>query len=131
MSSYIMKAIKGEVPVFFEGYERDGRDFIYVDDINDFHLMCLESTDVNNKMFRLGRGESVPIKEVWEGIKKITNSDLVPVIKPGPEGHIPVMTCADVSDAAKIGWHAKTSLEDGLRAQFEYIKGEFAKGNIK
>jgi UDP-glucose 4-epimerase len=131
ISSYILKTLKSEAPIFFEGYERDGRDFIYVDDINDFHLMCLGNEEVNNKIFRLGRGESVPIKEVWEEVKKITNSSLTPIVKPGPEGHIPVMTRADVSDAVKVGWHAKTPLEDGLRAQFEYLKQEFAKGNIK
>ncbi len=131
MSSYLIKAMKGEAPVFYEGYERDGRDFIYVDDINDFHLMCIESNDVNNKIFRLGRGESVSIETLWGMVKKITSSDLVPVVKPGPVGHIPVMTCADVSEASKVGWHAKTSLEDGLRTQFAYLKAELAKGNIK
>jgi len=131
MSSYLIKAIKGEAPVFYEGYERDGRDFIYVDDINDFHLMCIESDAVNSNVFRLGRGESVSIQALWEAVKKIANSDLVPVVKPGPVGHVPVMTCADVSEAAKVGWRAKTSLEDGLRSQFEYIKAELAKGNIK
>jgi len=130
MSSYIIKALRGEPPVLFEGYERDGREFIYVDDINDFHLQCLDDDRVDNKLFRLGTGESTSIENVWKAVQKISGANLTPVVKPGPIGHVPVMTLADVADVNAIGWKAKTSLEDGIRAQFEYIKGELAKGNI-
>jgi len=43
---------------------------------------------------------------------------------------VPTLTCADISDAAAIGWHPKTSLEEGLHAQYEYLKGEFGKEKI-
>jgi UDP-glucose 4-epimerase len=118
-------------PTFYEGYEKDGRDFIYVDDINDFHLLCLKDDRVNNRLFRLGTGKTSSIQEVWETVQKVSGSKLEPIVRPGPAGHRPVQTRADVTEAASVGWQAKTSLEDGLRAQFEYIKSEFAKGNIK
>jgi UDP-glucose 4-epimerase len=131
MTDFILKAFRKESPVFYEGYERDGRDFIFVDDINDFHLLCLTTGAVNNRLFKIGTGQSSSIKEIWDTIKKIMESDLEPVVKPGPAGHIPVMTKADVSETASIGWRAKTSLEEGLRVQIAFLKGEIAKGNIK
>ncbi|HEY5220734.1 MAG TPA: NAD-dependent epimerase/dehydratase family protein [Candidatus Paceibacterota bacterium] len=131
MTAFILKAFKGEPPVFYEGYERDGRDFIYVDDLSDFHLMCLTNDAVNNKIFRLGTGKSSSIKEVWETIEKVMGVSIEPTIKPGPEGHVPVMTNADTKDAEAVGWHAKTSLEDGLRTQIAFLKAEMEKGNIK
>jgi UDP-glucose 4-epimerase len=131
MTDFILKAFRNESPVFYEGYERDGRDFIFVDDINDFHLLCLTTDEVNNKLFRVGTGQSSSIKEIWETIKKELGTDLEPVVKPGPEGHIPVMTKAEISGTEALGWHAKTSLEEGLRAQIAFLKGEMAKGNIK
>jgi len=131
MSMFIMKAMRGEPPTLYEGYQNDGRDFIYIDDINDFHLLCLDNDGVNNKLFRLGAGKSVSIEKVWETVKSVTGSKLDPIVKPGPAGHTPAMTLADTKEVEKLGWRAKTSLEDGLRAQFEYLKGEFAKGNIK
>ncbi len=131
MTEFILKAFRDEAPVFYEGYERDGRDFIYVDDINDFHLLCLTTDAVNNRLFRIGTGKSSSIKEIWDTIKSVMGSALEPVVKPGPEGHIPVMTKADVSDAASVGWHAKTSLEDGLRAQIAFLESERAKGNVR
>ena len=129
MSDFMLKILNHESPTFYEGYERDGRDFIYVDDINDFHLMCIEDDRVNGKLFRLGTGKTSTIKEVWETLNKIAGSDVKPIVTPGPVGHIPVMTRADASAAQALGWKAKTSLEDGLRAQFEYLKSELSKAN--
>jgi UDP-glucose 4-epimerase len=131
MSALMIKVLKGEQPVLYEGYETNKRDFIYVDDINDFHLVCLEDDRVNNKLFRLGTGRSLSMKEVWEAIKKVTGSTLEPIIKPRSQNDTPTATLADTKEVEKIGWKAKTSLEDGLKAQFEWLKGEFAKGNIK
>jgi UDP-glucose 4-epimerase len=131
MSALMLKVLKNEQPILYEGYEDNKRDFIYVDDVGDFHMLCIEDERTNNKLFRLGAGKSLSIKEVWEAIKKVSDSSLEPVIKPRSAYDIPTATLADVSEAAKLGWKAKTSLEDGLKAQFEYLKGEFAKGNIK
>lgn len=131
MSAFILKILKGEQPILFEGYKENKRDFIYVDDINDFNLLCLENDDVNNKLFRLGTGKSISIEDVWNAVKKISGSNLEPIIKPRLPSDTPTATLADTAETEKIGWRAKTSLEDGLRAQFKYLKSEFAKGNIK
>ncbi len=131
MSALMIKVLKGERPVLYEGYETNKRDFIYVDDVNDFHLMCLEETLVSNKLFRLGTGKSISMKEVWDAVKKVTGSALEPIIKPRMSHDTPTATLADITEAAKLGWRAKTSLEDGLKAQWEWLKGEFKKGNIR
>jgi nucleoside-diphosphate-sugar epimerase len=133
MSKFIVKMLKREQPLLFEDDDKNARDFVYVDDINDFHLLCLEDERVNNRMFRLGSGKSTSMKEVFETIKKIMGSSVEPVVKsrPNDPDFKAAETLADISDAAALGWKPKTSLEDGLRAMVEYLKGEFAKGNIK
>jgi nucleoside-diphosphate-sugar epimerase len=131
MSGLMVKILKNEQPILYEGYENNKRDFIYIDDIQDFHLLCIEDERVNNKLFRLGTGKSLSMKEVWLAVKKITGSSIEPLIKPSFANDIPTATLADTTEAEKIGWKSKTTLEDGLRAQFEYLKEEFAKGNIK
>ncbi len=131
MSALMVKVLRNEQPVLYEGYENNKRDFIYVDDIQDFHLLCIEDDRTNNKLFRLGTGKSLSMKEVWEAVKKVSGSNLSPIIKPLLPGDTPTATLADITEAKKIGWKAKTSLEDGLRAQFEYLKGEFAEGKIR
>lgn len=131
MSALIVKILKNERPILYEGYETNKRDFIYIDDIQDFHLLCIEDDRTNNKLFRLGTGRSISMKEAWDAVKKVSGTTLEPVIKPKLPGDTPTVTLADTREAEKLGWRAKTSLEDGLRAQFEYLRSEFTEGKIK
>jgi UDP-glucose 4-epimerase len=130
MSSFIIKLLKGERPRIYNSVQNTKQDFIYVDDINDFHLQCLDDDRVTDKLFRLGSGKNVFVGEIWDTIRAIAGSDLLPEMVPPPPGFTPASTLADISEAEKLGWHPKTSLENGLRTQFEYLKSEFAKGNI-
>ena len=125
--------MKGEQPLLFSDDDKNLRDFIYVDDINDFHLMAIEDDRVNNKMFRLGSGKSTSMKEVFETIKKIMASSVEPEIKerPNDPDFKAAETLADISDASALSWTPKTSLEQGLTAMVEYLKGEMAAGKIK
>lgn len=129
-SALMIKVLKNEPPVLYEGFENNKRDFIYVDDLNEFQVMCAEDDRVNNKLFRLGTGVSVSMGDLWRAVKKVTGSSLEPAIKPRRPEDTPTVTLADTRAANELGWHPRTSLEGGLKAQFEYIKEEFAKGNI-
>lgn len=131
MSKLIASFLKGERPVIFEGDEENKRDFIYVDDLNDFHMLCLSDDRIKNKMFRLGSGKSASIKEVYEAIVRLMGMKSDPIVKPRPAGDSPVATLADWSEAKAVGWAPKTSLEEGLRLQIEWMREEFKKGNIK
>jgi nucleoside-diphosphate-sugar epimerase len=133
MTKFIVKMMKGESPMLFEDDDKNLRDFIYVDDINDFHLLAIEDDCVNNKMFRLGTGKSSSMKEVFETIKKVMASSVEPEIKPRPNDpdFKAAETLADITDAKALGWTPKTSLEEGLASMAAYLAEEQKKGNIK
>lgn len=133
MSKFIVKLMKGERPLLFEDDDKNTRDFIYVDDINDFHLFAIEDDRVNNKMFRLGSGKSTSMKEVFDTLKKIMASPVEPEVKARPDdiNFKPAETLADTSDAVALGWTPKTSLEEGLSAMVAYLAEEQKRGNIK
>jgi UDP-glucose 4-epimerase len=131
MSAFIIKFLKGEPPVIYEGAERNKRDFIHIEDINNFHLLCITDERTNNRMFRLGSGKNYSVVEIFEAIKKILKADIKPVIKPREKNDIPTETLADISEAKSLGWAPKIELEEGLRGMIEYLKGEFVKGRIK
>ena len=131
MSKFIITLLKGELPVLYEGDDLNKRDFVYVDDVNDFHVLCLEDERVASGVFRIGSGRNYSIEEVYRTITALLGATPAPVYKPRMPGDPPVATLADVSEAKKLGWFPKTSLEDGLRAMIAYIKEEMRKGNIR
>lgn len=130
MSALMMKVLKNERPTLYEGCDENKRDFIYVDDLNDFHLLCLKDDRANNKLFRLGTGKTSSMKEVWEAVKAVSGSVLEPVILPRLPGDTVASTLADIREAEKLGWHPKTPLEGGIKSTIEYLRGEFQKGRI-
>jgi UDP-glucose 4-epimerase len=133
MTKFIIQMLRGDSPVLFDDEEKNARDFIYVDDINDFHVQCIRDDRVNNKMFRLGSGVSTSLAEIFGTLKRVMGSPIEPVVKmrPADPDYKPAITRADITDTLALGWKPKTSLEEGLRAQVEFLKKEFAKGKIK
>jgi UDP-glucose 4-epimerase len=133
MTKFIMKLMKGESPLLFDDDDKNTRDFIYVDDINDFHLLAIEDDRVNNKMFRLGSGKSTSMKEVFETIKKVMGSPFEPEVKarPNDPDFKAAETLADISDAVALGWGPKTSLEQGISAMVAYLAEQQKEGYIK
>lgn len=131
MSAFIIQLLKGERPTLFEGAENNKRDFIYVDDLNDFHLMCISDERVNNRMFRLGSSETYSVVDILNAIKKLLGSDVQPIIKPRMSDDTPTITKADIRDALELGWKPKTKLEDGLKVMISFLKGEMQAGRLK
>ncbi len=130
MSAFIIKLLRGKRP-FIYGSGKQRRDFIYVDDINDFHLQCLKDDRVIGQVFNLGSGKSYSVLEIYDKIQKILKTNIKPIFKPALEGDEVMDSIADISRAKKLGWRPKTDIDAGLRQMIDYIKKEIQKGNIK
>ncbi|MDC0481398.1 NAD(P)-dependent oxidoreductase [Candidatus Pelagibacter sp.] len=50
------------------------RDLIYIDDVINFYIMIAKKNNLRGEIFNLGFGKKVTIKEIYNYIKKITNS---------------------------------------------------------
>jgi len=120
MSAFILHLLQGKSPTIY-GSGNKKRDFIYVDDVNDFHLLCLNHPDTDGKVFNLGSGIYTSVNELYDQIAAILKSDLKPIYKPDLPGEARE-TLADISAAIKIGWEPKTSIEEGLRRSIQYIR---------
>ena len=126
MSAFIIKLLKGEQPVIY-GSGRKRRDFVYVDDINEFHMKCLADSRTDNRTFNLGSGRSYSVLEIYEAISEILGVSIKPLFKPDLPGEAQE-TLADISEAKSMGWEPRTDLETGLQNAISYIKGEMEKG---
>ena len=128
MSAFIIKLLKGERPVIY-GSGRKRRDFIYVDDVNDFHRICLTDPRTDNKTFNLGSGTNHSILEIYETICELLGTQIEPEFKPDLPGEAQE-TLANIGEAGKLGWEPKTDLRTGLERTVAYIQEEIRLGRI-
>lgn len=131
MSDLIIQLLTKKAVSIMEGSETNKRDFIHVDDINDFHLLCISDDRVNNRVFRLGAGKNYSVSEVLALIQKILGTNVVPSLRKRQNDDPPVQTLADITEARGIGWEPHTDLEAGLRTMVDYIQKEIATGRIR
>jgi len=128
MSAFIIRLLQGRPPII-HGTGRKRRDFVFVDDINDFHLRSLEDPRTNGRTFNLGSGVSTSVLEVLELVSGLLGIRIDPVFRPDLPGEAET-TCADIRAARELGWEPRTDLRTGLRKAIDYIRGEFAAGRI-
>ena len=129
MSAFIVKMLRGEQLVIY-GTGKKRRDFIHVDDINAFHLLCLKHPGTDNETYNVGSGKNYSIFEIYEMIRSFLGAHAEPVYKDNWEGDAQE-TLADISKAKRLGWSPKVDIREGLQGMIEYIKKEMAKGNVK
>ncbi len=120
MSAFIMKLLRGEPPVIYGNGEKR-RDFIHIDDVNAFHLLCLTDPSTDGRTFNLGSGVNYSVREVYDFVAAILKTDIQPIYRPDLPGEAQE-TLADISAARTLGWQPKVSLEDGLRGFVDYYQ---------
>ena len=127
-SSFIIKLLKNEIPIIY-GTGDKRRDFIHVDDINDFHIQCMNDERTTGKVFNLGGGINYSVNEIYSIISKLLNSSIAPKYMPDLPGEA-FQNLADISEANNFGWSPKIGLEDGLKTYIEFIKNEIKNEKI-
>ncbi|NQT81084.1 MAG: NAD-dependent epimerase/dehydratase family protein [Candidatus Aminicenantes bacterium] len=126
MSAFIIKLLKGERPIIY-GTGKKRRDFVYVDDVNDFHIKCINNSRTDNKIFNLGSGVNYSVLEIYKLVSELLGKRIEPIFKPALPGEAEI-TLADITEAKKLGWKPKTDIKTGLLKAIEYIKSEMAAG---
>ena len=127
-SAFIIKLLKNEQPAIY-GTGEKRRDFIHVDDINDFHIQCMEDDRTTGKVFNLGSSINYSVNEIYSKIASILKSDIKPLYKQDLPGEANA-NLADISLAKSIGWEPKIDLHTGLKTSIDFIKNEMNKGKI-
>ncbi|TSC88551.1 MAG: NAD-dependent epimerase/dehydratase [Microgenomates group bacterium Gr01-1014_7] len=97
------------------------RDFISVYDIADANVVCLDDERSFGKVFNLGTGKPISIKEIAEILAKLLKKNIKPEItekfRSGDVRHC----TADISLIEKIlRWKPKWSFEEGMKDLIEW-----------
>ena len=119
-SAFIMKLLRGEQPMIWGDGEKR-RDFIFVDDINDFHLQCMGDSRTDMETFNLGTGVSYSVNEIYEIIRSLMHVDIKPIYNAANSWEAQ-KTLADITKATALGWKPKTSLQEGLRKTIQWYR---------
>ena len=128
MSAFIIKLLKNESPIIY-GTGKKRRDFIYIDDANDFHINCIYDHRTDNKTFNLGSAKNYSVLEIYKLVSELLGKRIDPIFKPDLPGEAEI-TLADITEAKKLGWKPKTEIKTGLINAIEYIKSEMAAGRV-
>jgi GDP-L-fucose synthase len=103
-----------ELVVWGSGTPR--REFLYVDDLADACVHLMES-GYSGELVNIGTGVDVTIRELAETIMKTVGYDgTIRFDASKPDGT--PRKLLDVSRLSKLGWKARTSLEDGIRRTY-------------
>ncbi len=125
MSAFIINLLQGKQPTIY-GTGEKRRDFIYVDDVNDFHLQCLADPRTDGNVYNLGSGISYSVLDIYEAIAHLLGKDIQPLFKPDLPGEAEV-TLADIAAARSVGWSPQVSLDEGLMQSIIFIKDQVIK----
>lgn len=125
MSSFIIRMLQGERPVIY-GTGEKRRDFIYVDDVNDFHLIVLEDQRTDGNVFNVGSGINFSINEVYELVEELLKTGLRPIYKSDLPGEAQI-TLADISAANSLNWKPRVDIREGLSQTIEYLQSRVLK----
>jgi UDP-glucose 4-epimerase len=119
ISIFMTKASGKKVPVIY-GDGNQYRDFIFVKDVVKANLLAANGSRTKGKLFNIGTGRYVTIKELWERISRLADNNIEPKYKPARSGDIRE-SVANIDHAKKaLGFEPDYSFEKGLKETFEY-----------
>jgi UDP-glucose 4-epimerase len=120
MSAFIMNMLAGVRPTIY-GTGAKRRDFIYVDDANRFHLLCLRDPRTDGRVFNVGSGVNHSIREIFDAVEAQLRTGLTPVFAADLPGEAEI-TLADISGGTSLGWRPEVDLTEGLRRSIDDIR---------
>jgi UDP-glucose 4-epimerase len=102
----------GTPRVFGDG--RQTRDYVYVGDIVEAFLAAAESEAQGT--YNIGTGVETSVLELGRLLATVCDREFDPEMAPARPGEVQRIAIDSARAAAELGWRARTTLEDGMRA---------------
>lgn len=120
VSNFILQALRGE-PITINGDGSQTRSFCYVDDMVDGLILLMQSEDDFTGPVNLGNPGEFTIRELADQIVNLCASQSTIKHNPLPEDD-PRQRKPDITLARnKLGWEARTDLQEGLEKTIVYF----------
>jgi UDP-glucose 4-epimerase len=122
VSIMINRMLQNKSPIIYGDGEQK-RCFSYIDDCLNCLLPMLDQKDLNKQIINIGPDEEfVTINKIAELCSNITGKNLPPIYKPDRPREVKHATCSADKARKLLNYKTLTSLEDGIRKTYEYIK---------
>jgi len=118
---FIRSILSGdEITIYGDGNQT--RDFTFISDAVAANLACMES-EVSGRVFNVGGGSRVSVNHVLDVLQSVSGLEARRVHIENQKGDVRD-THADTSRAKDaLGFRPTTSIEEGLRREFEWLRG--------
>jgi UDP-glucose 4-epimerase len=120
ISAFIIKLLKGERPVIY-GTGEKRRDFVYVDDVNDFHILCATDSRTDAATYNVGSGVNYSVRDIFDRVAALLGVAVEPEYRADLPGEAEE-TLADVTAARALGWEPRVNLTTGLERSIAFIR---------
>jgi len=132
-AGFALRILGGNNPIVFGDATRR-RDFIHVDDVNNFHLQCLTDERTINQTYNLGMANSHSLFDIgfiiWDYLKDEAPLDQLAFdMKKEINGEAHTIF-ANIDKAKAIGWEPTKTIEDAIHDTIDYLKEEIKRGNV-
>ena len=123
LSIFLAYALKDK-EILVKGDLNRFRDFIYIDDVVNHWVNCIQNSKTDNKIYNLGSGNKTTVENLLNTIQDKTNhSSKVRVIEGTPNDQFGIF--ADISKLINdTNLNIYTTLEDGVVKLVNYLKGQ-------
>ena len=103
--------------IFGDGTQE--RDYVFVGDVVS---ALMAAAEVEGGIFNVGTGRASSVLELYDLCRKVAGSELEARLAPARPGELQ-RSVLDISKAAdELGWRPETSLEEGLRQTWNWIR---------
>lgn len=112
--------------IFGEDYDtRDGtalRDYVHVLDLADAHVLALRRllAGGGSTAYNLGTGAGTTVRELIQGVERVTGRPLPVDVAPRRDGDAPVLIANSTKAEAELGWKATRDLDTILTSAWRW-----------
>jgi UDP-glucose 4-epimerase len=122
---FIKKALAGQ-PLTIAGKGEQYRNFVYVRDMAEAHVLAMNDTAVN-QTYNLEGTRKVTVLEVAEGIRKVIGDQVEIEFVPERPGDFGGKEVTAEKARRELNWRPAVEFEDGLRATIEWFRRKWGK----
>ncbi len=122
---FIKKALNGE-PLTIAGKGDQYRNFIYVRDISEAHVLATSGKAVN-QTYNLEGPQKVTVREVAEGVRKNIGEHVRIEYVPARPGDFGGKEVSARKAEVELGWKASTRFDEGLRTTVQWFREKWGK----